>query len=99
MLQESFAGRDELALQWSSARVRTIDECACLAIRPAPGTPPSPTKYRVPVEAEPPDEVGGVHALLHVIDGYLNELEFYADARSRAFDRVDPERLERLALP
>jgi hypothetical protein len=98
-LAEPFAGRDELLLQWASASVRTIDECGCLSIRPAAGSAPCDTKYRVPVEAESPDGDGSAHALLHVVDGYLNELEFYADARPQVLDRVDLEHLELFAPP
>ncbi len=99
MLAEPFRGRNELVVQWASARVRIIDECGCLAIRPAAGSAPCDTEYRVPVEAESPDENGSAHALLHVVDGFLNELEFYADARPQVLDRVNLEHLELFAPP
>jgi hypothetical protein len=41
-------------------------------------------KYRIPIEGSCPDTDGVViHILLHVVNGYLNEIEIYKDDSSR----------------
>lgn len=42
--------------------------------------PPAKVIRRIPVEAEAEDSDGAtIHLLLHVVDGYMKELELYRD--------------------
>jgi hypothetical protein len=53
----------------------------------------------VPVEAELEDEDGvPVHVLLHVLDGYLNELEIYREDSAPVRRAIRPEELRILVL-
>ena len=100
LLDNDFGGRDELRMQWRSALVRTVSPSGSFAIRPSAGEPPSPAKFGVPVEGESPDEEGGgVHALLHIRDGYLEELEVYRDMPGPIRNPVDPHAMEVFAPP
>ena len=59
------------------AVARIIDENGSLAIR-VMDCDRANVRERVPVEADAIDSDGQpVHVLLHVVDGYLNELELY----------------------
>lgn len=101
LLDTDFEGRDELRKQWRSALVRTVSPSGSFAIRSSDGEPPSPAEFGVPVEGESPDdeEGGGVHALLHIRDGYLEELEVYRDIPGPLRNRVDPKAMEVFAPP
>jgi hypothetical protein len=53
----------------------------------------------VPVEAELVDEDGViVHVLLHVVDGFLNELEVYREDSAPVRRVIRPEELRLLVL-
>lgn len=76
LLSISFAGRDELAHQLDAITVRSIDTNGSIALRVSANVPSARVRVRTPVEGVWPDEDGTlVHAILHVVDGYLNELE------------------------
>ena len=50
---------------------------------------------RIPVEAEAQDRDGTmIHYLLHVVDGWMNELEVYKDDSSRVLRQAEPEDLK-----
>jgi hypothetical protein len=69
-----------------------------LSIRVA-GSMPAVVIRRVPVEAERPDDDGVViHVLLHVVDGFLNELEIYRDDSKSVRRAVTPEDLNLVVL-
>jgi hypothetical protein len=75
-----FPGRDALVDQASAALVRRIDDEGSLALETNPALNPAAVTRRVPVEGELTDTDGvTVHVLLHVVDGYLTELEVYRD--------------------
>lgn len=100
LLETEFFGRDELQAQWRSALVRTVGASGSFAIRPSTGEPPSRAEFGVPVEGESSNEEGGgVHAVLHIRDGYLEELEVYRDMPEPVRNRVDPQAIEVFAPP
>ena len=80
LVKEPFPGRDEIALQVAVARSRRIDDddgCLALSAREAPR---ATVLRRVPIEAEADDLDGmTIHVLLHVVDGYIDELELYRE--------------------
>lgn len=91
LLSRSFPGRDDLVQQVPSCRGRQLDDHDCLALSVV-GAPPASVIRRIPVEAEVEDADGmTIHVLLHVVDGYMIELEVYREdgGELRAPLRVD----------
>jgi hypothetical protein len=79
LLAAPFPGRDELAIQVAAARCRQIDADGSLALS-AIGAPRADVVHRIPVEAEVEDIDGmTIHVLLHVVEGYIDELEVYRE--------------------
>lgn len=79
LLSADFPGRKELLEQLAGLKVQRIDDDGSLSLRPTNG-PPASVIRRVPVEAELGDDDGvTIHALLHVVDGYLNELDVFRE--------------------
>ena len=63
------------------------------------GRPLTAVVQRVPVEAEAEDIDGvTVHVLLHVIDGYIDELEIYRDDSAPLRGTIRPEALSIIVL-
>ena len=93
-----FDGRDELRGQLESVTARPIaqyhDNYGSIELRVANPVPAN-VRYRVPVEAEYPDDDGvPVWVLLHVREGVMCELEICrADGRP-LISRPVPERIE-----
>lgn len=80
LLEQPFAGRDELLVQLGNCQVKTIDNDGGLQIQVGGNAVQADTVARVPVEAEARDADGAtLHLLLHVVDGHLNELEIYRE--------------------
>lgn len=79
LMSEDFPGRVELQLQLSNVVVKQIDENGSLSLRTSAAVT-APVDRRIPVEAAY-DDVDGirVHLLLHVVDGFVDELEVYRD--------------------
>ena len=95
LVAEPFPGRDEIALQLAVARSRRIDDHGCLALS-ARDAPRATVLRRIPIEAEADDLDGmTIHILLHVIDGYIDELELYRED-GRAF--LAPVRSEAIRI-
>lgn len=98
LLVEPFAGRDQLVRQLDHVQARRIDDEGSLAMT-AIGAVPAPVLYPVPVDGSMLDVDGvPVHVLLHVIDGYMNELEIYKADRSKPLRMIDPESLTVISL-
>ena len=98
LLTAEFAGKTEIERQIASASVREIDEDGSLEFR-VRSTTKAPVERRVPVEGEAEDsDGGGVHVLLHVIDGLVDELEFYKEDGSRVLKKPRPEAMRLLVL-
>jgi hypothetical protein len=99
LLEANFPGRDEIAEQVRTCQVRTIDEHGCLEFR-VPSTFKASVEQRVPVEATACDETGNnIHMQLHIVNGQLNELEFYTESGAAITSLPSPERWEVIALP
>ena len=79
LLEAKFPGDLALREQMSKARVRTIDVDGSLEISVEDG-PRAEVAHRIPVEAVTPDSDGvPIHILLHVVDGMLQELEYFRE--------------------
>ncbi len=95
LLSQRFLSRDELKTQLASARVVGRCNCGCetvdLAVAEA-NSPPAQVKFRVPVEAATRVRPGTC-VLLHVVNGWLRELEVYRDDGESA-TLPDPSSLE-----
>ena len=93
-----FPGRDQITRQVASARCRKIDADGSLALR-ALGTSRAEVVRRVPVEAEAEDLDGvTIHVLLHVIDGYIDELEIFREDGAALQAPIRPEALRVIVL-
>jgi len=93
LLSINFQGRDELLKQAQSARV--VEECKeCPSIAILVDKIPehsAPVKHRVPIQAQTVDSDGVVmHVLLHVVHGFIDEIEIY---------RVDLQSVKKLPQP
>lgn len=79
LLSVPFAGREALSTQAGVLAVRPLDADGSLELAPSDG-PRADVVGRIPVEGELEDLDGvTIHVLLHVVDGYLNELEIYRE--------------------
>jgi hypothetical protein len=98
LLGTDFSGRDALAKQVASASVREIDRNGSLEFAPS-DSKPAEVAHRIPVEAELDDNDDvTIHVLLHVVDGYLKELEVYRDDSGRVLRALAPEDLRLMLL-
>lgn len=83
MVNQDFEGSVELAGQIEGLRVASIDSNGSLRLAVSGGRP-AQVRFRVPVEAEYDDHDGVVvHVLVHVVNGYLDELEVYREDGGR----------------
>jgi hypothetical protein len=85
-MSAQFDGRDAISSQLETVRVRDLDSDGGLALN-ASGAP-APVATRIPVELNYTDPDGmRVHVLLHVVRGFVDELEIFredsAPVRSR----------------
>ena len=93
LLAEPFPGRDEIARQVALARSRRIDDDGSFALSVS-DAPPAEVVGRIPLEAKAEDLDGvTVHVLLHVVDGYINELEIYREDGGRILAPIRAESL------
>jgi hypothetical protein len=91
----TFPGHDEVAQQIAIARCQTLDAQGSLALL-ATAAPRADVARRIPVEGEVEDVDGvTIHLLLHVLDGYIDELEIY---REDGADLVAPIRPDSLRV-
>lgn len=81
LLGVPFPGSEELRAQLGALRVSeeyTGDDPSVIFSVTRPATPPAPVRRRIPIEAEAPDSDGAtIQILLHVVDGFIWELELY----------------------
>ncbi len=100
LLAAEFVGKEEIAKQLENARVRVIDEEGSLEFQPSSVADTARVNKRIPVEAEGVDEDGiHVHFLLHVVKGFVKELEVYKDDGSPIKRIPSPGDLEVIVLP
>jgi hypothetical protein len=98
LLSTEFSGRDAVAEQVAVSSVREIDDNGSLEFAPSDKTPAEVVR-RIPVEAELDDSDGvAVHVLLHVVDGFLKELEVYRDDSGRVQRVLAPGDLRLMVL-
>jgi len=98
LLRPAFSGKEDLIKQLASAEVIRIDGDGSLQFRIRGGSPAAVNR-RIPVEAELEDSDGvTIYLLLHVIDGYLNELEIYRGDSLPIKGAIRPEELRTLVL-
>src|SRR5436309_2787521 len=75
LLEPEFPGRDELRQQLNSVTAKQILEDGTLALQ-CDSHHPAPVKSRIPTEGECRDADGAaISVFLHVVDGFINELE------------------------
>jgi hypothetical protein len=81
LLEENFRGREEVRKQLADVRIIAQgkhDSRTLLFAPPTRTIPPADTEWRVPVDATMADDDGTeIEILLHVVDGYVEELEIY----------------------
>lgn len=98
LLSADFSGRDTLREQAAVISVRELDQNGSLEFAPSNDMPAEVVR-RIPVEAELDDSDGvTIHLLLHVVDGFLKELEVYRDDSSSVQRVLAPEDLRLLVL-
>lgn len=92
LVDAEFPGRDELRQQAVTAMVsRDCRDCPTFELEVDHRCPKASVKRTVPIEAEGRDSDGmAVQILLHVVDGYLSELEIF---------RYDEKRIEAISDP
>jgi hypothetical protein len=79
ILDAKFPSDSALRERMSKAVVRSIDEDGSLEISVADG-PRAEVAHRIPVEAVAMDSDGmPIHILVHVVDGMLQELEYFRE--------------------
>jgi hypothetical protein len=87
LLASDFTGKEELECQIANSLVTTIDEDGSIKFKIGSDACASGIRYRVPTEGEFQDSDGvAVHVLLHVIDGYVDELEIFKENTLRIQD-------------
>jgi hypothetical protein len=98
MLRADFPGHEALLTQLSSAKVVPIDKDGSLRFH-VEGSSRAEVVRRIPVEAEI-DDVDGtiVHLLVHVVDGFLKELEIFREDSNPVHRAISPESLRLLVL-
>ena len=85
LLESDFPGRGRLSEQLHGLQVKTIDEEGSLSLRVAPHLVPADLQKRIVAEGyytdadASPADLLHVHVLLHVVDGFLAEMEIYKD--------------------
>lgn len=97
LLSVDFQGRDRLLIQAQSARV--VEECKeCHSIVILVDKLPenvATVKRRVPVHAQTVDSDGGkLHILLHIVHGFIDEMEMYREDLQSVKGMPNPASLE-----
>ena len=91
LLEKQFPGSENLRLQLSGAEV---DPSIIIQVDRA-RIPKADVKQRIPVEAKGLDADGStINFLLHVVDGYMTELEIFRSDGHQVQSLPGPESLE-----
>lgn len=86
-LKQNFVGVEEVRLQLKEFLVKNLDAEGSIGFLLQGQTPLAIVRHRVPVEACALDKDGVmIHALLHILDGRAEELEFYKDDSSEILE-------------
>lgn len=98
LLSKPFPGRDQLLEQMDHVQVTGPScNCGCESVGLAVDrkVTPASVEERVPTDAFGRDSEGNeVGVLLHVIDGYMDDLEFYSTSDPDRFGRPTQESLQ-----
>jgi hypothetical protein len=95
LLECEFPGREEIRRQLSGLQVTPVDDNGWLGLKPA-RTGAAEVRYCVPIEGSYPDQDGAlIHILLHVVDGYISDLEVFKEDGSKV---VSPPLASKLKL-
>lgn len=98
LLEVNFPGKIAVESQIEQVRVRTIDENGSLELSPQAGIRAEVAR-RVPVEGEFPDADGvTIHVLLHVVKGFVAELEVYKEDGSQVIKMPPADALQLMVL-
>jgi hypothetical protein len=98
LLSATFSGREAIRKQVRNARVRVVDPEGSLAFEVS-ASEKAAVRHRIPIEAEAEDRDGvTVHALLHVVDGRVAELEFFKDDASPILELPPPDQWRLIEL-
>jgi len=90
----NFPGRDELRRQLVDLKVSQLDENGWISLHPSVKDP-AVVKYRVPIEGSYPDVDGvQIHILLHVVDGFLCDLEVFKEDGSAVVQHPEASTLK-----
>ena len=83
LLSKPFEGNEQIRAQLEFAQVAEIDSQHSLRFSTSRDATAAKTLERVPVEARATDGDGvTINVLLHVVDGFVHELEIYKDDSS-----------------
>ena len=98
LLAADFPGRDAVVAQIAAAKGRRIDDDGSLELSVV-DAPPAAVERRIPVEAEIEDLDGvTVHLLLHVLDGFVSELEIFREDSGPVLGPLPPGALRVIVL-
>jgi hypothetical protein len=98
MLAANFPGAKELSAQAATALALSIDDNGSLKFA-CTGNPAESVVRRIPVEAQLDDTDGiPIHLLLHVLDGFLSELEIYREDSAAINHALSPDDFQILVL-
>lgn len=96
LLSAEFQGSQTLRIQ--ASKVKVTEECKdCLTIGlevPQDNSLRADVRWTIPVEAEGLDlDSVNIHFLLHVVDGFLDELEIFREDLSKVVQLPQPDQL------
>ena len=96
LLDQNFLGSNELCKQLSDCKVSVLDEDGSLKFYLRDTVKKAEmVKGRIPIEAEVRDQDGEmVQILLHVVDGMIDELEFWKSDGSAIKRDIEPDDLK-----
>jgi hypothetical protein len=98
LLGADFPGREALREQVGKAKARRVDTEGSLELSVPVGEAANVVR-RIPVEAELEDSDGvAIHVLLHVVSGFLNELELFREDGGLIQGPISPDKLRTLVL-
>lgn len=99
LLSTDFVGSPTLRKQLNDLLCRPIDKGGSLKLKVSSSVPKATVEERVPVEGEIEDVDGVmIHVSIHVVDGYLHELEVYREDPKPPIRGLVPEDMRVLFL-
>ena len=99
LLSANFPGKHELKQQLKDCTVKVLDDEGSLEFF-VKSSPKSKVIRRIPIEAQVMDKDGiFIHILLHVVNGFVKELEFYKENGDPIVQPIDIHKIELVQLP